>query len=105
MPTKNDNPGHLNTRRRDHDSYVTAYGSHDRVVAFEPSSEGLYMRVDHKWQLGMPSIKQLLTVKSMLSGLSGGPWVLDRIDPWSDGTATDIFFTSKKVSVMRKKRN
>jgi hypothetical protein len=32
--------GHLNTKVLDHDSVVTALGKHDRVVCFQPDSEG-----------------------------------------------------------------
>ena len=45
--------GHLNTYTRDHDSVVTAFGKHDRVVAFLPNKDGLMCRVDHKWGLGI----------------------------------------------------
>jgi hypothetical protein len=65
------NTGHINIHKRDHDSVITGYGQHDRVVAFQPSTEGLYCRVDHKWGLGEPTVDQILTVARKDQGVKG----------------------------------
>lgn len=54
--------GHFNLLKLDHDSNVTGKGSHDRVLATGPDSEGLYFRIDHLWELGQPTDKQLFKV-------------------------------------------
>lgn len=84
-------PGHLNTMTRDHDSVVTSFGKHDRVVAFLPNHEGLYVRVDHKWQLGGPTEAQILDVARKDQGVRG-KWRLERREPWDDGSSTDYHF-------------
>ena len=40
--------GHLNTCVRDHDSYVTGFGQHARIVVFDPDQphEVVYCRID-----------------------------------------------------------
>jgi hypothetical protein len=83
--------GHLNILLRDHQSAVTGYGAHDRVVAFLPNADGLYMRVDHKWGLGMPTVDQMLKVARDDQDVRGR-WVLDRMDRYDDGRATDVYF-------------
>lgn len=84
--------GHVNVFIRDHDSVITAYGQHDRVVAFLPDAEGLYARVDHEWNLGRPTADQVLTVARKDQGVKGR-WTLDRRTPWADGSSTDYHFT------------
>lgn len=84
-------PGHLNIYLRDHMSSITGYGIHDRVIVTLPDAEGLYMRVDHKWGLGMPTAEQMLKVAREDQDVRGR-WVLDRVDPYDDGRATDVYF-------------
>lgn len=83
--------GHLNIYTRDHDSVVTGYGQHDRVVAFLPQGNALYIRVDHLWKLERPTPEQVLTVARKDQGVTGR-WVLDRAEPWDDGSSTDYHF-------------
>ena len=91
LKTTISNPeGHLNIRLRDHDSYVTGFGKHDRVVAFCPKGDTCYARVDHKWKLGMPTLAQILKVARTLDRLPGR-WIIDRIEPWPDGRSTDVY--------------
>ena len=84
-------PGHVNIYTRDHDSVITAHGQHDRVVAFLPQGDGLYIRVDHKWNLGEPTEAQILAVARKDQGVKG-KWKLDRKTPWADGSSTDYEF-------------
>jgi hypothetical protein len=86
--------GHLNVGVRDHDSIVTGFGQHDRVVCFLPDAEGLYMRIDHKWGLGMPTERQMLRVARKDQGVRGS-WVLDRIVPWDSKPCSDVYFRRK----------
>ena len=92
--------GHLNVLTRDHDSIVTHYGQHDRVVAFLPQGDELYIRVDHKWQLGEPTEAQILDVARKDQGVRGR-WVLDRAERWDDGSSTDYHFRSALSSRYR----
>lgn len=83
--------GHINAFIKDHDSAHTGYGQHDRVVAFQPSSEGLYVRVDHKWKLGMPTIEQVLIAAMKTQGIKG-KWKFSHSEMWDDETSTDMYF-------------
>lgn len=91
MTSEHGERGHLNVLTRDHDSVVTSYGKHDRVVAFLPGPVEFYIRVDHKWDLGAPSLAQILTVARKSQGISGR-WTLDRTESRPDGSSTDYFF-------------
>lgn len=84
-------PCHVNIYTRDHDSVITAHGRHDRVVAFLPQCHTLYIRVDHKWNLGEPTESQILTVARKDQGVKGR-WKLDRKTPRADGSSTDYEF-------------
>lgn len=83
--------GHLNIFKRDHESVITGLGKHDRVVAFLPNHEGLYVRVDHLWKLGCPTPKEILKAAKADQGI-GGKWVLDKCEHWEDGSSTDYYF-------------
>lgn len=83
--------GHVNVLVRDHDSVITGYGQHDRVMAFLPDASGCYVRIDHKWNLGMPTPKQILKVMREDQGIRG-KWREDRREAWPDGSSTDIYF-------------
>jgi len=85
--------GHLNVLVNDHDSVVTVFGQHDRVVCFQPQGNELYMRVDLKWDLGMPTEAQMLTVARKDQDVRGR-WKLDRTVPWTHGgnECVDVFF-------------
>jgi hypothetical protein len=67
--------GHVNAYTRDHDSIITHYGKHDRVVCFLPDKDGMHCRVDHVWGLGMPSVIDVLDV-ARKDQYVGGKWVL-----------------------------
>lgn len=54
-------PLHLNYYTLDHNSDITAYGTHDRVLVFGAGQEVL-VRVDTHWNLGEPSEKQIRKV-------------------------------------------
>lgn len=72
-------PGHINIYVRDHDSPITARGRHDRVIAFLPDVDGLFMRIDHCHGLGMPTPAEMLTAARRDQGIRGR-WTLDRIE-------------------------
>jgi len=64
--------GHLNVYVRDHDSVVTGYGQHARVVAFSPESVTAYCRVDYRHEgLHRPTDQQIIEVMRAQEGLSG----------------------------------
>jgi len=71
--------GHLNVLTPDHKSVVTAHGKHDRVVCFLPQGDELYMRVDLKWGLGMPTPAQMMDVARKDQGVRGR-WTFDRME-------------------------
>jgi len=89
--TPHGEPGHLNVYVRDHDRVVTGYGRHDRVVVTLPGTEGLYIRVDHKWNLGMPTHEQILAVARKEQGVRGR-WAFSYAKQWADGSSTDFIF-------------
>lgn len=84
--------GHLNALIPDHQSYVTGHGAHDRVIACLPEGKELYLRVDHKWNLGMPTEEQMLAVANECNGPMRGKWKLDRTEQHDNGCCTDVFF-------------
>lgn len=90
--------GHYNVLVRDHDSIITHFGKHDRVVAFLPDSEGLYCRVDHVWGLGMPTAAQVLDVARKNQGVRGR-WSLVRTEDWTYNgkEATDFHFKRGEI--------
>ena len=69
--------GHLNVLKLDHDDICTHYGKHDRVVTFLPQYEesinaiSVYVRVDHVWQLGMPSENDIRDIVRKHDGTKG----------------------------------
>ncbi len=83
--------GHLNVLTPDHQSVVTAHGKHDRVVCFLPQGDELYMRVDLKWGLGMPTTAQMMDVARKDQGVRGR-WVFDRVEEWYNGQCVDVYF-------------
>lgn len=89
--TRHHEEGHINAFCRDHHSCITAYGKHDRVVAFQPNYRELYTRVDHKWNLGMPSHADILEVARKEHGIKGH-WVFDREERSPDGRFTEVYF-------------
>lgn len=84
--------GHLNVLERDHDSVVTGKGAHDRVVVFMPEGNSLECRVDHVWNLGMPTPAQVLAVARAWPNEVKGKWVFDRKEQWRCGKSTDFHF-------------
>ena len=93
--------GHLNIYERDHDSVVTGKGKHDRVVAFLPgySEEvdaiAIYVRIDHKWSLGMPSDKQVIAAFKQDQGIKGR-WTKVLEKPWTESNATEQWYIQQK---------
>ena len=69
--------GHLNIFTLDHDSIVTHFGLHDRVVAFIPQFEPeydkvcLYCRIDLIHGLGEPTTDQVLDIARKDQGIRG----------------------------------
>lgn len=86
-----ENNGHLCRLRLDHESVVTGFGRHDRVVCCNPKGDELYMRIDHKWALGSPTVPEMLAVARKHHGVTGR-WVLESMTPWDSGTSTDVVF-------------
>ena len=85
---------HLNIFKTDHNSPITSHGKHNRVVAFLPDHEGLYCRVDHLWDLGVPTHKEIIKVARLDQGIKGH-WVFDYSETHDDGTCTDYYFKPK----------
>lgn len=81
--------GHANILTLDHESVITGYGKHNRVICFLPDYEGLMCRVDHIWQLPIPTIKQILTVARKDQGVKG-KWQLYKEE--SNDGSTWYFF-------------
>jgi len=83
--------GHVNVLELDHESYITGYGKHDRVVAFIAENNQCYVRVDHVWELGMPTEKEILKVMRKDSEIKGR-WKILSLEKESDGSSTHITF-------------
>lgn len=87
--------GHFNIHVRDHDSAVTGFGKHDRVVCFHPQFEPyfncviMYCRVDHKWNLGIPTIEHILKVSRKDQDIKGK---FELVGSDSDEKSTDYYF-------------
>lgn len=90
--------GHLNIYTLDHDSVVTSYGKHDRVVAFIPQYEPeydkvcLYCRVDTKHNLGVPTEKQILDVARKDQGVKGRFKLIDKSEIYGNFGSIDFIF-------------
>lgn len=91
--------GHLNVLTPDHKSVVTGHGKHDRVVAFQPSGDELYARVDLKWKLGEPTPDQILTVARKHQDVKG-KWELDKMERYpshmGDYDCIDVYFKRRR---------
>ncbi len=89
--------GHLNVLRLDHDASCTGFGKHDRVVAFCPKGDVMECRVDHVWDLGAPTIEQVLKAAKEQNGSDmKGKWLLHQVEPWECGKSTDYYFVRSK---------
>lgn len=98
------NPGShrdLNVGTPDVKSVVTAFGKHNRVVAFLPGFDSsfsrvtLYARVDHVNGLRDPEEKEILAVARKHQGVKG-KYKLLNIRSSSDGKCTDYTFVPVK---------
>ena len=94
--------GHLNVNIKDHDSSVTGFGVHDRVICFQPKYDSefecvvMYCHIDHKWGLGAPSSDQILKV-ARLDQYITGKFELIKSDTVGDGvgSSTDVWFAKQ----------
>lgn len=89
--------GHCNIYRRDHDSAITGYGKHDCVCAFLPSYDpdvacvAVYVRIDHKWHLGMPTDKQVIRAFKQDQQIKGR-WQKIKENPWPQNNSTEQWY-------------
>lgn len=63
--------GHINKYKLDHDSYITSFGKHDRVIC-SYCSNGITARVDHKWRLGAPMLSDIKRIIKQELGFTVG---------------------------------
>lgn len=86
--------GHVNVFTLDHDSEVTGYGKHDRIVAFCPDTTASRIcegRIDHLWNLGAPTERQIIKAfKARNGSYMPGRWKLKELIPGHDGKSTDV---------------
>ena len=96
-PTEHHEPGHCNIYQRDQDSVITGKGKHDRVCAFLPGyaeevkAISVYVRIDHKWNLGMPSDRQVITAFRKDQFITGR-WKKALQNDWSESNATEQWY-------------
>lgn len=84
--------GNVNAYTRDRDSVITNYGKHDRTLCFiDCKTRDLVARVDHLWNLGMPSITEILTVAKKHQDIKG-KWILDKKEEDPNGKSTEFYF-------------
>lgn len=91
--------GHINVLVRDHDSLITGYGAHDRVVAFCVDADGHAGRIDTLWQLGSPSDEQILTVFRSEGYIKGDGWKVSRREEWNEGKTVTIYLSNARLGV------
>lgn len=90
--------GHANIYKLDQESVITAYGKHDRVIAFLPMFEPeygktcLYCRVDTHHKLGVPSDQQVLTVARKDQGVKGRYRLIKRSEIYGQRGSIDFIF-------------
>lgn len=84
---------HANVNVKDHDSHITGFGQHDRVIAFMPEGGKLYCRVDHGWGLGAPTARQVLAVAQRTNGQRYRGWTAVSVENWDNGNCTDWYFS------------
>ena len=88
----------INTLNPDIKSVITAFGKHNRVVAFQPGYDSefecvtLYARVDHVNELRNPDEKEILTVARKDQDVKGRFKLLKK-STYNDGKCTDYHFT------------
>lgn len=81
--------GHINIYKRDHDSIITGYGAHDRVVAFLPCPVDCFVRVDTLWNLGIPTDKQIIKIMREDQGIKG-KWEVIRRELYPNGKSIEV---------------
>ena len=89
--------GHCNIYEKDHDSVITGKGKHDRVCAFLPNYDpavdcvAVYVRIDHKWALGMPSDKQVIRAFKR-DQIINGRWKKIKENHWTENNSTEQWY-------------
>ena len=82
--------GHLNVLKIDHESSCTAYGKHDRIVAFCPEGDTGYARIDHVWGLGIPNDTAVIKHFKKHNNIRGN-WIVTKREIYPCGKSTDIY--------------
>ena len=104
MKEEHGQPNHANVYILDHNSVITGHGRHDRVMAFLPqyceevNNIAVYVRVDHLWDLGAPTPKQICDVIRKDQGVNG-TWVKCLERPWPENNATEFWFCKKGIKI------
>lgn len=83
--------GHINVFVLDEESPCTGFGKHNRVVAFLPDVEGLYVRVDLQGRR-MPTDSEILRVAKLHQGV-GGRWKRCREEWHTHKRSLDVYFS------------
>lgn len=77
--------GHVNVYKLDHDSIITSYGKHDRVMAYLPQYDAEYnsivfhATVSHCWELGVPDDTTVLKVSKANQDFKGRFKLLEKV--------------------------
>lgn len=89
--------GHCNIYARDHDGAITGKGKHDRVCAFLPGYDvdvcrtAVYVRIDHKWGLGMPTDAQVIKAFKADQSIKGR-WKKIKEKRWEGNNSTEQWY-------------
>lgn len=95
-PQPHDVPGQLNIFVLDKDDVVTGYGSHERVVGFEPQYHaGLgcnirYCRIDKTLGLPVPTDKQIIKVLRQRPINAKGRLKVHAREEWLDNESIEV---------------
>lgn len=102
--------GHLNVLTMDHDSVVTGYGKHDRVVTTLPQFDKeydtvvLYARVDTVWGLGLPTPEQIIQVAKEHDNTKGD-WEVFKTEAADDNTSHYFYFKERVAKPKLRQQN
>lgn len=89
--------GHCNIYTRDHADVITGKGKHDRVCAFQPRFDvdikqfSVYVRIDHKWDLGMPTDEQVIKAFKA-DQIIKGRWKKAKENHWKENNSTEQWY-------------
>ena len=81
----------LNTLIEDQNSIVTNFGQHERVVVFSVENNECYCRIDYRYGLRKPTLKDIVRVMDKGLEQIKGNWKITKRIMWDNGKSEDIY--------------